>query len=92
MKTFLLSLIAAAVVVIAGVLVYDRVAGEPERTDAWESAWDEAESRARLYCSLGGVVPGMTGLHDPAYKNCVQDEAERDMETWESQNPDKVWK
>ena len=33
-----------------------------------------AHDRAELYCTLGGVVPGMRGLHDPAYLQCVEDE------------------
>ena len=36
--------------------------------------YGSAHYTAGLYCTLGGVVPGMTGLHDPKYLQCVQDE------------------
>jgi len=36
--------------------------------------YEDASTGAGYYCTLGGVVPGMTSLHDPAYLQCVEDE------------------
>lgn len=35
--------------------------------------YSKAHDGAKIYCTLGGVVPGMTSLHDPEYLQCVED-------------------
>lgn len=64
--------------VLVGVLgtlgvVHFTGAGDPtmlEDIPGHESAHESAE----LSCTFAGVVPGMTGLHDPKYLQCVEDE------------------
>lgn len=41
--------------------------------------YEHAHTSAGLYCTLGGVVPGMTGLHDPAYLQCVEDQTRSNL-------------
>lgn len=36
--------------------------------------YESAHVQAGYYCTLGGAVPGMRGLHDPAYIQCVEDQ------------------
>lgn len=92
MVKFLLAVIAVGVLAIAGVLAYDHLGiGEKEHTQAWKNAYETEKDGAELYCTLGGVVPGMQSLHDPAYKACVRDEARQRMEAWERDNPGDVW-
>lgn len=87
----LLSVIAVALVVIAAVLVLERADQPRKHSPEWEAAHERAEGEAEIYCTLGGVVPGMTSLHDPAYKQCVKDETADDMDVWEKANPEDVW-
>lgn len=50
-------------------------AGDDEVTQLEDiEGYSDAHDGAALYCTLGGVVPGMTGLDDPKYLNCVERE------------------
>ena len=66
----LLSVIALGVVVIAGALLLRGHESQAEK---------DARHQAEIYCTLGGVVPGMTGLDDPAYKSCVERETQANL-------------
>ncbi len=92
MKNFLLGVIAAGVLVIAGVLVYNTAGmGEKTHTDAWRTAYEDAERGAGYYCTMNGAATTAGDLYSDEYKNCVKDEAAADMEAWERNNPDDVW-
>lgn len=44
----------------------------------------DAKDQAEIYCTLGGVVPGMTSLYDPRYRACVRSETQSSIEQWEA--------
>ena len=66
----LLAVIAVAVVVIAGTLLLRGHESQAEK---------DARQQAEFYCTYEGVVPGMTGLDDPAYKSCVKRETQANL-------------
>ena len=65
--------IVAALVGVLGTLAVVHFASDPTQLEDI-GGYSDAHYSAGLYCTLGGVVPGMTGLHDPKYLQCVQDE------------------
>jgi cell division protein FtsN len=66
----LLAVIAAVLVVIAGTLLLRGHESQAEK---------DARQEAEIYCTLQGVVPGMTGLDDPKYRACVERETETNL-------------
>lgn len=82
----LLGVIAVAVVAIAVLLSFSTFAGndEPKQDPARVAAEEKARKSAEYFCTFEGVVPGMTGLDDPKYLNCVKRETKDEMEQWDA--------
>lgn len=87
MKHVLAVVIAAALVVIAGTLLWIAFDHEDTHTISWEKARDNAERNARYYCSMSTN----TGLYSDEFENCVDQRTESAVETWERKHPDDVW-
>lgn len=73
--------LAGALLGILGTLGVQHL-GHDEPTTYLEQlpGYKAANDQAALYCTLGGVVPGMRGLRDPAYLQCVEDETRSNLE------------
>lgn len=85
----------AAVVVVLGVLTLgtigvmffaggDEANAPPAAPTVPADVRESAEMRAGTYCTLDGVVPGMTSLYDDAYLNCVEIETEQNIAEWKA--------
>jgi hypothetical protein len=87
LKTSRLVFAAAAVALVLAVVVaayllsgWSVSAESPARDAAERKAQDAAE----IYCNMDGVVPGMSGVDDPAYLECVKQRAKKEMAKWDA--------
>jgi hypothetical protein len=81
----LVSVVAAAVVVLAVLVAAYALLGWGESgSPARDAAERKAQDTAEIYCNMEGVVPGMTGVDDPAYLECVKQRATEEMAKWDA--------
>jgi hypothetical protein len=79
------SVLLAAVGLLAGVILgvtgtlLVQASADDEMVLEDFPGYDDAKTSAGYYCTLGGAVPGMTGLDDPAYLNCVERETRANL-------------
>ena len=70
---------AVATVAVAAILGFMPDRGSDKLQD--QPGYEEAHSEAEIYCTLGGVVPGMTSLYDPEYLACVKEQTKSNLES-----------
>ncbi len=76
---------SAAVVVLAVLVSAYALLGWGESGSSTRDAAErKAQSTAEIYCNMEGVVPGMTGVDDPAYLECVKRRATEEMAKWDA--------
>ncbi len=87
-KTSRLALIAAAAAVVLAVLVvaYALLGWGESNSPTRDAAERKAQDTAEIYCNMEGVVPGMTGVDDPAYLECVKQRATEEMAKWDARH------
>ena len=80
-------IVALATVVIAVLVAISTFSGwgmsaeSPPRDAAERKAQDAAE----IWCNVD-VVPGLSGIDDPAYRECVKQRTEEEMATWDARH------
>lgn len=82
-SAFVVAVPALLVAVLVAALVFS---GRPAESSARDAAQRDAQESAEIYCDMKGVVPGMLGVDDPAYLECVKQRATEEMATWDARH------
>lgn len=85
-RTALTVAVAAVILaVLAAAFVFSSWSGSAE-SSARDAAQRKAQDTAEIYCNMEGVVPGMSGVDDPAYLECVKQRAQEEMAKWDARH------
>ena len=78
------AVVVVAIVAVAAAAVVAALLGiMPSGSDRLQDqpGYDDAHTEAQYYCTLSGVVPGMTSLYDPEYLACVEEQTKANLES-----------
>ena len=77
---------AAAAVLVVLVAAFALSGWGASDSPARDAAERKAQDTAEIYCNMEGVVPGMSGVDDPAYLECVKKRATEEMAKWDARH------